>query len=219
MWELRDAVRNAGHYRSAPEAARFYKTLADQIDAACDDGRLMCLPARASTLPPFRLQYVADTLESTKVVSQKIFTFGGGQGWLSAKRWSATGNRNLCRHRRRCLSVHRCLCLNRTRGASPGEDCFGDCPRICNHFPHPDHLRLCGTSAGNLSQKTEPFPERSRRAGSCKRGGRLYQDRVAGLPRRDFIPRCDCFLRRPCFFLRNHCGRCRPLPRLQNGLR
>lgn len=77
MWELRDAVRNAGHYRSAPEARNFYESLADQIDAACDDGRLACLPRRASLLPPFKTEFVGEALSSSKAVAIKLFTLGG----------------------------------------------------------------------------------------------------------------------------------------------
>jgi len=55
MFALRDAVAAAGHYRSAPEADAFYRRLAGEIDAACADGRLACLPPRRGVLPPLRL--------------------------------------------------------------------------------------------------------------------------------------------------------------------
>ncbi len=77
MWELRDAVRDAGHYRTASEASQFYETLADQIDAACADGRLACLPRRATLRPPFRMQYLEETLRSGKAVAKTLFTLGG----------------------------------------------------------------------------------------------------------------------------------------------
>jgi hypothetical protein len=79
MWELRDAVRDAGHYGSAPEAMRFYDKLADQIDIACDDGRLACLPNRPTLSPRFREEYVGETLDSAKAVAQQLFHLGDGR--------------------------------------------------------------------------------------------------------------------------------------------
>lgn len=79
MWEVRDAVRDAGHYRSAPEAMLFYDTLADQINDACDHGRLACLPFKATLSPRFRREYVSQSLESAQLVAQKLFAFGDGR--------------------------------------------------------------------------------------------------------------------------------------------
>jgi hypothetical protein len=42
MWALRDAVAHAGHYASPAEASAFYGRIADEIAAACADGRLQC---------------------------------------------------------------------------------------------------------------------------------------------------------------------------------
>jgi hypothetical protein len=78
-WEFREAVRNAGHYRSAPEAKNFYDTLADQIDSACNDGRLECLPHGVSSLPPFRWEYVGETVKSSEAVAKELFTMGAGK--------------------------------------------------------------------------------------------------------------------------------------------
>src|SRR4029077_13664201 len=61
-WAFRDAVAAAGHYKSAPEALAFYDRLAAEIGAACDAGRLSCLPQSASLAPPFRWDYVRDAL-------------------------------------------------------------------------------------------------------------------------------------------------------------
>jgi hypothetical protein len=62
VWALRDAVRMAGHYRSAGDAQAFYLRLARELNQACDDGRLSCLPARSTLFPPFRWHYVGDAL-------------------------------------------------------------------------------------------------------------------------------------------------------------
>jgi hypothetical protein len=54
LWALRDAVRMAGYYRSAGDAQAFYLRLARELNQACDDGRLSCLPVRSTLFPPFR---------------------------------------------------------------------------------------------------------------------------------------------------------------------
>jgi hypothetical protein len=57
MWLLRDAVAVAGHYRSAPAALGYYRRLGDEVNAACDAGRLRCGPPRATMAPPWRPEY------------------------------------------------------------------------------------------------------------------------------------------------------------------
>lgn len=79
VWEVRDAVGDAGHYRSAQEALHFYDTLADQINAACDIGTLDCLPNRHTLAPPFRWEYVGEAVTSAKAVAKQVFTLGDGQ--------------------------------------------------------------------------------------------------------------------------------------------
>lgn len=59
MWGLREAAAQVGHYRSAREARGFYARMAAEIDAACDDGRLSCLPRRRTMAPPFRPEFIA----------------------------------------------------------------------------------------------------------------------------------------------------------------
>ncbi len=79
VWALRDAVSAAGHYRSAPEAAAFYRHLADEVDAACSAGRLRCLPPRATFAPPWHWQYVSDTLHTIPKLAHVVFTMGEGK--------------------------------------------------------------------------------------------------------------------------------------------
>ena len=54
MWALRDAVAAAGHAHSAAEAHAFYRAMADEINAACDAGRLPAGPRRSGFLPIWR---------------------------------------------------------------------------------------------------------------------------------------------------------------------
>ncbi|MBY6266421.1 hypothetical protein EI613_31655 (plasmid) [Azospirillum sp. 412522] len=64
MWALRDATAQAGHYRSATEAKDFYRRMTREIDMACNDGRLDCLPSRVTMVPPFRAEYIWSTLQA-----------------------------------------------------------------------------------------------------------------------------------------------------------
>lgn len=73
IWEFRDAVAAAGHYRSGAEAMRYYDTLADQINAACDRGAIQCLPPRATLLPPFRLEYLGASVQASKAIARMMF--------------------------------------------------------------------------------------------------------------------------------------------------
>lgn len=78
MWALRDAVAHAGHYGSARDAARFYERLADEIDEACNAGRIDCLPERRTLAPPFRMEYLGDMLAPARQLSQFVFRMGEG---------------------------------------------------------------------------------------------------------------------------------------------
>ena len=42
MWALRDAVASKGYYKSAAEAAAFYKKMNQEITSACNDKRIVC---------------------------------------------------------------------------------------------------------------------------------------------------------------------------------
>jgi hypothetical protein len=79
MWALRDATTRAGHYIKAPEADRFYKRLADEINDACSTGKLACLPRRATMLPPFRWQYLTDAIGPASATADLLFHLSEGR--------------------------------------------------------------------------------------------------------------------------------------------
>ena len=54
MWALREAVSNAGHTSDAAKALKFYRRLADEINAACEDGRLPARSRRSGFAPVWR---------------------------------------------------------------------------------------------------------------------------------------------------------------------
>lgn len=74
MWEFRDAVAAAGHYRSGADAMRFYDQIANEINSACSAGRISCLPLRATFTPRFRSEYLRSALKNLKPVSRAVFT-------------------------------------------------------------------------------------------------------------------------------------------------
>lgn len=78
MWEFRNAVAAAGHYKSGADAMNFYGTLADQINSACDANVIPCLPPRATLQPPFRREYWQSTLDAAKVVVPIVFEMEQG---------------------------------------------------------------------------------------------------------------------------------------------
>ena len=88
MWALREAAAEAGHHRTALDAQRFYGRLADEINRACDEGRLACDPPNSGLAPPFRWAYVAATARSAarlawimvKVAPDRIGSLPS-QGW------------------------------------------------------------------------------------------------------------------------------------------
>lgn len=57
VFALRQAVQGQGYYQDALAADAYFARLADEINAACNDGRLECGPERASLTPPWRREY------------------------------------------------------------------------------------------------------------------------------------------------------------------
>lgn len=59
IWAFREAVTSAGKYDTDMSKARdWYQQLALEIDVACRNGQLDCLPARSSLAPPWHNEYL-----------------------------------------------------------------------------------------------------------------------------------------------------------------
>ncbi len=72
MWALRDAVALAGHAKSGGDAMRFYGRLAEEVNEACDRGRIAADGRRSGFLPPLsRLDLPLAT--KTALASGRIF--------------------------------------------------------------------------------------------------------------------------------------------------
>jgi hypothetical protein len=79
VWEFRSTVADAGHYHSGAEAMRFYDTLADEIDLACDHGAIPCLSSRATMSPPFRWEYLPETATAARPVARLTLKMNDGR--------------------------------------------------------------------------------------------------------------------------------------------
>jgi hypothetical protein len=64
VWALRDTVAAAGYCHNAREALDFYRRTADEINRACDDGRLPAHPARSGFMPVWKEGQTAEVLQT-----------------------------------------------------------------------------------------------------------------------------------------------------------
>jgi hypothetical protein len=78
-WSLRDAVADAGYYTSASAARAFYERLAAEVNQACDAGRIACTAERATLAPPFRWQYLADSVPIALQLGWYLSRSGDGE--------------------------------------------------------------------------------------------------------------------------------------------
>lgn len=63
-WAFNQATYEAGYNKSARQANRFYRRMADEIDAACADGRLQCRTVLTSLVDPHTQNYLPHLPES-----------------------------------------------------------------------------------------------------------------------------------------------------------
>jgi hypothetical protein len=79
VWALREAAWQTGHEGSAAEAQEFFGRMADEIAAACDDGRLRCVDRGIATIPPVgRIEGGALWSSATRITSN-LLTFDGAE--------------------------------------------------------------------------------------------------------------------------------------------
>ena len=57
IWAFRDSVAAAGYYKDGPRTLDFYQKIGNEIDQACDAGKLDCRPRISSLVPPWHLEY------------------------------------------------------------------------------------------------------------------------------------------------------------------
>jgi hypothetical protein len=74
MWVLRGAVAQSGHAKTARDADAFYGRLADELEAACDEGRFPCLSRHPTLAPPFHWSYAGDVVQALRRLVRMAFT-------------------------------------------------------------------------------------------------------------------------------------------------
>jgi len=88
VWAFRQAVARAGYYATGGTAMGFYRRLAGEVDNACKAGKLDCLPARASMMPPWMPGYGRTVLKTFARAALFTASFDG----MSADPAPSVGN-------------------------------------------------------------------------------------------------------------------------------
>ncbi len=77
IWALRDAAARVGYHESAITAAAFYRRMAEEINAACANRQLDCLPPRATLRPVLRSEYLEPMLSATHRALLSLISLNG----------------------------------------------------------------------------------------------------------------------------------------------
>lgn len=83
QWALRESTLHmgynltGGYYISAGQTEAFYQQVADELNAACADGRLDASPPRASLMPPWRGEYTKPFLSALARSARLLALFEG----------------------------------------------------------------------------------------------------------------------------------------------
>jgi hypothetical protein len=79
IWAFRESVGLAGHSRSATDADAYYRRLADEINTACDSGRIACRSPRSGLAPVWRGHYPKETLAASITMLKRLVELNQGQ--------------------------------------------------------------------------------------------------------------------------------------------
>ena len=78
FWAVRDAVQKQGYYLNAATAEQYYVRLANEINSACDTGKLVCDQGKqASLFAPFTKKTILPTLSKIPQAVSYIATLQG----------------------------------------------------------------------------------------------------------------------------------------------
>lgn len=75
LWALRDCVGAAGEAPDAGRAMAFYQQMADEINAACEAGRLPAGPRRSGFFPIWRDEYNPALARTMVIFTDFVFTY------------------------------------------------------------------------------------------------------------------------------------------------
>lgn len=79
MWAFREAVAMNGYYRTGTAAMEYYRRLASEVGAACDQGRLACDAVGTSMIPAIGLGDGGPLLRSSFAILRRMLTYGDTQ--------------------------------------------------------------------------------------------------------------------------------------------
>lgn len=77
MWALRDAVAAAGHCKSGHAAMAFYRRMAEEVNQACDAGKIPAGPRRSGFAPPLGEIFSRPVLEHSLRAGKFLLTLDG----------------------------------------------------------------------------------------------------------------------------------------------
>lgn len=78
MWALRDAVAHAGYYKDGLTSEDYYSRLASEINLACDENRIECIPGERNSMnPPWNEEYLTPFTQNLKKALFYTLKFSG----------------------------------------------------------------------------------------------------------------------------------------------
>lgn len=80
IWAFRDAVAAAGYHQSGSKALDFYRRMGEELETACEAGKLQCRTFSSSLVPPWRPEFNALVLPTIFSVLGKTVTYDGFNG-------------------------------------------------------------------------------------------------------------------------------------------
>ncbi len=84
LWAFRNAVARAGYYKTAEEADRFYKTMAREINEACENKSLNCTGRRSTLAPRWHREYTGPFIRKLGDAAWFLVRFKGFSPWPQA---------------------------------------------------------------------------------------------------------------------------------------
>jgi hypothetical protein len=78
-WVLLEAAWTAGHLQSGAQADEFFNRMADEIEAACDDGRLPCVDPGPGMLPPLERLDTGRLWPALHIITTYMFSYDYGE--------------------------------------------------------------------------------------------------------------------------------------------
>jgi len=75
IWSFRDSATAAGIFRNGKISRDFFRDMAQEINTACDSGKIDCFAKRSGLMVPWRAEYFALTWQSIKSVLKATLAY------------------------------------------------------------------------------------------------------------------------------------------------